>query len=68
MKPKVQRKIVMLSRKEVANVMGVTTRTIYNWVERGKFPPPAMIFGRPRWKATDIEEYVSGQFSRARSM
>lgn len=68
MKPKVPRKIAMLSRKEVASALGVTTRTIYKWVAKGKFPPPAMIFGRPRWKVTDIEEYVSGQFSRARSL
>ena len=61
-----KKKPSLLSKKEVARALSVTTRTVSNWVSKGHFPAPAIILGRPRWKTEDVEQYIKGQFAKAR--
>lgn len=58
--------IEMLTRTDVAKALQVTERTVSNWVKKGLFPAPAMVLGRPRWRAEDITAYVNRQFRIAR--
>lgn len=59
-------RIRLVSAKQVASLLGVSVRTVTNWVAKGKFPPPAKIFGYPRWKEEDVLKYVEKQFAEAR--
>ncbi|WP_295480700.1 helix-turn-helix domain-containing protein [uncultured Sutterella sp.] len=56
--------IEVLTPKQVAAAFKVTVRTISNRVKAGKFPPPAHILGRPRWRRKEVEEYVEKQFGK----
>ena len=58
--------IEMLTRSDVAKALQVTERTVSNWVRNGRFPAPAMVLGRQRWRAEDITAYVNKQFRIAR--
>jgi len=53
----------MLSQRQVAGILGVTTRTIRNWERLGMFPQGAR-FGRGpgsvvRYCATDVEKFIN---------
>lgn len=40
----------LLSRQEISRVLGVSTRTLYEMVARGAFPPPLALTGKTqRW-------------------
>lgn len=56
----------LLSAKQVAGLMGISISTLYYWVGKGKFPSPAKILGRPRWKEDDVIQYVERRFAEAR--
>ncbi|MGN1209023.1 MAG: helix-turn-helix transcriptional regulator [Duodenibacillus sp.] len=58
--------IEMLTRSDVARALQVTERTVSNWVRKGRFPAPAMVLGRQRWRAEDVTAYVNKQFRIAR--
>ena len=58
--------IEMLTRSDVARALQVTERTVSNWVRKWRFPAPAMVLGRQRWRAEDITAYVNKQFRIAR--
>lgn len=58
--------IRVLSRKEVAAALGVSVRTLDTWVQACKFPAPALILGRPRWRPQDVTRYIEEQFEAAR--
>lgn len=60
------RPIRVLSRKEVAAALGVSVRTLDSWVKACKFPAPALILGRPRWRPDDVTRYIEEQFAAAR--
>lgn len=48
-----------LSTKEAAEMLGVTSRTVYRFIDEGDLP--AYKFGRViRVKATDLESFVDG--------
>jgi excisionase family DNA binding protein len=49
----------MLTRQQVAQCLGISTRTLYDWVAAGKFPQPQR-FGRKcvRWKAAAVEAFL----------
>jgi DNA-binding transcriptional MerR regulator len=38
-----------LSREDVAAVLGISIRTLENWVKQGRLPPPTSIAGRRYW-------------------
>jgi len=48
-----------LSTKEAAEMLGVTARTVYRFIDEGNLP--AYKFGRViRVKAVDLEDFVEG--------
>ena len=59
-------KIELLTKKQVAAAMKVHIDTVYRMVKQGRFPPPAVIGGRPRWRVDDVQNYVDKQFKIAR--
>lgn len=49
---------LLLTRKQVAELLGVSTRTMYSVVQRGEFPAPIAIFGMPRWEKTTVLDFI----------
>jgi predicted DNA-binding transcriptional regulator AlpA len=49
---------ILLSKKDVADVLGKSTRTIDRWIREGKFPPGMMKCGRPYWLLKDVESWI----------
>lgn len=48
-----------MSKREVAVLYGVTTRTIDEWVQVGRFPKPDRLPNhRPRWRASVVDRQV----------
>ena len=44
-----------LSKREVAALYGVSTRTIDDWTKAGRFPKPFRLpSGRPRWPHSQV--------------
>lgn len=58
--------IRLLSVKQVAAMLSISISTLYVWVGKGRFPAPAKILGRPRWKEEDVLHYVERRFAEAR--
>jgi prophage regulatory protein len=49
------RRYVHLTRKQVAQLYGVSEDTITEWVKAGKFPPPLRLSARThRWRWADL--------------
>lgn len=48
----------LLSRNEVAAMLGVSRRTIYNAVNEGKFPAPIDVFGMARWEEKVVLDFI----------
>lgn len=48
----------LLTRNEVAAMLGVSRRTVYNAVERGDFPAPIDIFGMARWEEQTVLDFI----------
>lgn len=59
-------RIELLTLQEVARALKVHPNTIRRWVIAGEFPAPAVIGCHPRWKDTDVAEYVEKRFKAAR--
>jgi predicted DNA-binding transcriptional regulator AlpA len=53
----------LVSTRQVATLCGVTTRTVFRWLEAGILPNEIRIGGNPkspiRWKKTDIEAWLA---------
>ena len=57
----------ILTMQDLTQRYDVTNTTIYNWVKKGKFPPPKIIknaigkYGKKYyWEAEEIEEFEKG--------
>ncbi len=51
----------LLTKKEVAAIVGVTERTIEIWSEKGRIPAPVKVGSRlVRWPANIIEQWIAG--------
>jgi excisionase family DNA binding protein len=49
----------LLSRKELAAVLGVSTRTVDRWIRDGEGPPATLLpGGRRRWRWGDVEAWL----------
>jgi len=48
----------LLTIPAVARRLGVTKMTLYRWRAAGKFPPPDLEAGRPRWLVSTIEGWI----------
>ncbi len=52
----------LLTVEDVARALAVSTRTVWRLVSAGELPQPQRIGKRlRRWRASDIEAFVSGQ-------
>ena len=52
-----QRNRDYLSTREVAEVLGISRQTLYNWLKEGKIPGPRRhpLTSYPEWKPEDVD-------------
>jgi excisionase family DNA binding protein len=54
-----------LSVKQVAEQLGVGSRSILRYVDEGKFPPGFLLGGRRKWVQEQIDEFIRKQIAKA---
>lgn len=55
-----------VSRRELADRLKVSTRTLHNWQKKGILPPPDyQVEHCERWKVSTIETALAGRQPRA---
>jgi excisionase family DNA binding protein len=53
------REACLLSARDVAELCGVTRRTVWRWVREGRLPEPRRITASTvRWPADQVEEFI----------
>lgn len=50
--------LTLYTRKETADILGLTSNSIYKWEKAGKITPALHINGRPRYSIDEIERLV----------
>jgi predicted DNA-binding transcriptional regulator AlpA len=52
-----------VSLSDIADILGVTPRTILNWRKAGQFPDPDVRIGRRtfRWKCSTVAKFLDSQ-------
>ncbi len=50
---------MLLTVKEVAELCGVSTRTITRMVEAGKMPSPVRLGAAVRWNREEVESWIA---------
>ncbi len=50
---------LLLSVKEMAAILSMSTRNIYRLSDEGRMPKPVRIGGSTRWRRADIEKWVA---------
>lgn len=53
--------IEYLTLSQVAEKLGVTTRTILNMIQGDRFPKPFYVGKRARWVESDLDEFFTSQ-------
>tara|TARA_R100001594_G_scaffold150505_1_gene212012 strand:- start:372 stop:599 length:228 start_codon:yes stop_codon:yes gene_type:complete len=48
----------LLSSEQVANKLGVSSKSLYRWMEQGKFPQSVRLGHMHRWRISDIEQWI----------
>jgi excisionase family DNA binding protein len=48
----------LLTLREVAEFLRVTTRTVRNWQRDGFLPPPIMLRKSPRWDEDELRRWM----------
>ena len=48
----------LLSAEQVANRLGVSSKSLYRWMEQGKFPQSVRLGHMHRWRSSDIENWI----------
>lgn len=56
---------LLLSIREVAQLLGVSQRAIWGWAHDGKFPAPLELGRLRRWRRQDIETWLAEQSDTA---
>jgi len=52
----------LLTAKQVAELLSVSTRTVWRMLSACELPKPIRFGGRvTRWKSSDIEAWINGQ-------
>jgi excisionase family DNA binding protein len=54
-----------LDVREVAQLLGVSKRTVYRMLDDGEIPKPIKLRNATRWRRTDIELFVEAGSIRA---
>jgi excisionase family DNA binding protein len=57
---------LLLTVREVAELLGVSQSAIWTWVSDERFPPPLELGRLRRWRREDIVAYLSRQAETAR--
>jgi len=50
---------LLLTADEVAQLLGVSTRTLWRLCSAGRCPPPLRIGGNTRWRRAEVEHWVA---------
>ncbi len=53
-----EQKALLLSVKQVADLLAMSSRTVWRLVSAGELPQPVRIGRAARWRQEDIEEFV----------
>ncbi len=53
-----EQKPLLLSVKQVAELLALSSRTVWRLVSAGELPEPVRIGRAARWRMEDIEEFV----------
>ena len=48
----------LLSADQIAKRFGVSTKSIYRWMEQEKFPQSVRLGHMHRWRTADIEQWI----------
>lgn len=56
----------LMTLKQVQGYLGVSYNTLKKAIREGRFPAPALILGRQRWRKEDLDSYVEKAFKVAR--
>ncbi|TKJ34640.1 MAG: DNA-binding protein [Planctomycetes bacterium B3_Pla] len=48
----------LLSAKELANLLSVSTRTVWRLRSAGALPEPVTVGSSRRWRASDVSEWI----------
>ncbi len=52
----------LLRMRDVADVLGVSTRTVQRWVDEGRLPAPFVLSSRAlRWRRSEVEAWLEGR-------
>ena len=51
----------LLSRKELAEIYGVSVPTIDRWASAGKLPKAVKLAHTTRWRTSDIKKHIAGE-------
>lgn len=55
---------MLLTTKEVMRYVRISSRkTLYNWMNKGKFPMPYKFGGQNRWRMEDVVEWMCNRSS-----
>jgi prophage regulatory protein len=50
----------LLTEREVAQILSISTRTLRRWIAEGDAPRPIQMPGRdPRWREKDVEAWIN---------
>jgi len=56
----------LLNKKQLADLLGVSLKTLDRWTQRGILPPPARLGRRlKRWRRIDIERWIEDNIERS---
>jgi excisionase family DNA binding protein len=50
---------LLLTADEVAQLLGISTRTLWRLCSAGRCPPPLRIGGNTRWRRAEVECWVA---------
>jgi excisionase family DNA binding protein len=52
---------ILLKANEVAQMLSISTRTLWRLVSVKKFPAPVRVGGSTRWRAAEVEAWVESR-------
>ena len=58
----------LLTIDEVAEILGITTRSVYRWHERGQFPRPVHVSNRPMWLQETVDAWIEAKVLEAQAL
>ena len=51
---------VLLTPEELAEMLKVSTRTLWRLLAAGKIPEPVRFGGSTRWRLMDVQDWITG--------